>query len=103
MLEVRKYTKQDKVVWDNFIDHSKNSTFLFKRDFMDYHQNRFKDCSLMVFEDNLPVAVLPAHKIDNNTIASHLGLSYGGLILRKTEKLLKTLQIVHQILFFFKI
>ena len=102
MLEVRKYTKQDKVVWDNFIDHSKNSTFLFKRDFMDYHQDRFKDCSLMVFEDNLPVAVLPAHKIDNNTIASHLGLSYGGLILRKTEKLLKTLQIVHQILFFLK-
>ena len=102
MIKVRKYKKEDKKVWDNFIEHSKNSTFLFKRDFMDYHQDRYEDCSLMVFEGNIQIAALPAHEVDENTIASHLGLSYGGIILRKPENLQKTLLIVHQILYFLK-
>ncbi|WP_273276750.1 GNAT family N-acetyltransferase [Maribacter polysiphoniae] len=99
---VRKYKKEDKEIWDDFINHSKNSTFLFKRDFMDYHKDRYEDCSLMVFENNIPIAALPAHRIDKNTIASHFGLSYGGIILRKTETLHKTLQIVYKILYVLK-
>ncbi|MBD0780021.1 GNAT family N-acetyltransferase [Maribacter sp. ANRC-HE7] len=69
---------------------------------MDYHKDRYEDCSLIVFENNLPIAAFPAHKIDENTIASHFGLSYGGIILRKTEVLHKTLQIVYKILFVLK-
>lgn len=102
ILEVKKYNNRDKKVWDSFIEHSKNSTFLFKRDFMEYHKERFEDYSLMVFEGNIQIAALPAHKIDANTIASHLGLSYGGIILRKPENLQKTLLIIHQILYFLK-
>jgi len=102
ILKVRKYKKEDKEVWDNFIDYSKNSTFLFKRDFMDYHKDRFEDYSLMVFENSCQVAALPAHILDKNTLASHFGLSYGGLILRKTETLYKTLQILYKLLHFLK-
>jgi len=99
---VRKYKKEDKEIWDDFINHSKNSTFLFKRDFMDYHKDRYEDCSLMVFEKNIPIAALPAHRINENTIASHFGLSYGGIILRKTETLHNTLKIVYKILYVLK-
>ncbi len=99
-ITVRKYKKEDKETWNNFIDCSKNSTFLFKRDFMDYHKNRYEDYSLMVFEHDTLIAAFPAHKIDKGTVASHFGLSYGGIILRKTEVLHKTLQIVYKILHF---
>ncbi|MDV7140127.1 GNAT family N-acetyltransferase [Maribacter sp. TH_r10] len=101
-ITVRKYKKGDKEIWDDFIDHSKNSTFLFKRDFMDYHKDRFNDCSLIVFENDVTVAAFPAHRVDEYTIASHFGLSYGGIILRKTETLYKTLQIVYKILYVLK-
>ena len=49
-LTVNKYNSKFKEEWDEFVDDSKNATFLFKRDFMDYHENRFVDYSLMIFE-----------------------------------------------------
>jgi Acetyltransferase (GNAT) domain len=77
---VKPYIPSDFDVWNNFVAHSKNGTFLFHRNFMEYHSDRFTDCSLMVFEGQKPVALLPAHKADN-TVYSHQGLTYGGLIL----------------------
>jgi hypothetical protein len=64
---------------------SKNGTFLFHRDFMDYHSDRFKDFSLLVFKGKKLIAVLPANRIDNE-IYSHSGLSYGGLVVSKSLK-----------------
>ena len=37
--------------WDTFVQESKNGTFLFVRDYMDYHRDRFQDCSLLVYRD----------------------------------------------------
>ena len=42
------YTNQLKDEWDSFVRLSKNGTFLFERGFMDYHSDRFDDCSLMI-------------------------------------------------------
>ncbi len=53
---------------------------------MDYHQDRFDDYSLLIFKNNKVIALLPAHKIDN-TIYSHKGLTYGGLITSEEIKL----------------
>jgi hypothetical protein len=53
---------------------------------MDYHQDRFDDYSLLIFKNNKVIALLPAHKIDN-TIHSHKGLTYGGLITSEEIKL----------------
>ena len=52
---------------------------------MEYHQDRFEDYSQLIFEDNQLVAVFPANKV-GNTIYSHQGLTYGGLVLSKTIK-----------------
>ncbi|MEO6348769.1 MAG: GNAT family N-acetyltransferase [Aquaticitalea sp.] len=48
---------------------------------MDYHQDRFEDFSLMVFKDEILMALLPANKV-GNVIHSHQGLSYGGFLLQ---------------------
>lgn len=76
---VEQYTLQKKSYWDAFVKTSKNGTFLFQRDFMDYHQDRFADFSLMVYKKNKLVAVFPANR-DEKTIYSHQGLTYGGLV-----------------------
>jgi dTDP-4-amino-4,6-dideoxygalactose transaminase len=74
---------------------SKNGTFLLKRGFMDYHSDRFFDCSLLIYtgispdeefkEKNLTtkdlVAVFPANwDKERLTVYSHQGLTYGGLV-----------------------
>ncbi|MFD2601395.1 GNAT family N-acetyltransferase [Flavobacterium suzhouense] len=73
-------------LWYDFISKSKNGTFLFHRDFMEYHCDRFEDFSLLVFDENELIAVLPANK-KNNTVYSHGGLTYGGLVFSEKLKL----------------
>ena len=84
-IKVIRYENQLKNNWDGFVNEAKNGTFLFQRNFMEYHSDRFDDFSLMFFSDNELVALLPACKID--TICySHKGLTYGGLIVKKECK-----------------
>ena len=77
---VKQYTASDKPEWDKFVSAAKNTTFLFARDYMDYHRDRFADHSLMVFKDCELVAVLPANLKADGTLISHEGLTYGGLV-----------------------
>jgi hypothetical protein len=84
-IKVRKYTSSDANQWDTFVAQAKNATFLFKRAFMDYHSDRFQDFSLLVFKDETLFAVLPANVV-NDTLYSHQGLSYGGLVLSSKAK-----------------
>lgn len=80
MMKVVKYNKEYKLMWDDFLDQAKNSHFIFKRDYMDYHQYRFLDFSLLVFDDKEKlVALLPANKVDD-ILYSHQGLTFGGFI-----------------------
>lgn len=73
-------------MWNDFIASAKNATFLFHRDFMEYHKDRFIDHSLLIFKNDKLVAVLPANKIDAS-LQSHQGLTYGGLVISKKLKL----------------
>ena len=66
-------------LWNAFIGKAKNATFLFHRNFMEYHFERFEDFSLLVFEGEKLVAVLPANKV-GTVVSSHQGLTYGGLV-----------------------
>ena len=76
------YQPKFKSVWNAFVSHSKNATFLFERDFMEYHQDRFEDFSLMIFKKEKLVALLPANRVGDE-LHSHQGLTYGGLLLPK--------------------
>lgn len=79
MFEIRRYRDSDKYAWNNFVKLSKQGTFLFDRAYMEYHRKRFNDDSLMFFKSNKLYAVLPAN-IVGDTLWSHQGLTYGGLI-----------------------
>lgn len=96
---VKRYNQSDKEQWNNFLRDAKNGTFLFQRDFMEYHSDRFEDYSLIVLKKNKPVGLLPAN-IDGDEIYSHQGLSYGGLILKKTVKFKEVAIILRSILKF---
>lgn len=90
---VERYTKNQKQNWDNFVLNSRNSTFLFHRDFMDYHADRFEDHSVVIYDEkeNL-VACFPANEKEG-VIYAHQGLTYGGLVQRPDDKLQVTLEI----------
>ncbi|MEN6326645.1 MAG: GNAT family N-acetyltransferase [Syntrophomonas sp.] len=80
MVIIDSYRDCDKEIWDSFVRQSKNGTFLFLRDYMDYHRERFEDNSLLLRnEKGGLLALLPGHRVDN-LFSSHAGLSYGGFI-----------------------
>ena len=96
---VEKYTKENRLAWDTFISGAKNATFLFARDFMEYHSDRFTDYSLLVYKDDMLYAVLPAN-IVGDKLYSHKGLTYGSLVLSKSAKLLYTFEAFKALLAF---
>ena len=97
--EIRKYQPSNKSTWDNFVKKAKNATFLLQRDFMDYHSDRFDDHSLLVYNNEKLVAVLPAN-LKDGVLHSHQGLSYGGLVLGLKTTFQETLLIFQSILIF---
>ena len=80
MFEITRYSADKKAEWNDFISRSKNGTFLFNRNYMDYHSDRFDDHSLMFYIKDRLYAVLPAN-VKDGTLYSHQGLTYGGLVM----------------------
>ena len=84
---VEKYSSIRYDLWNEFVANAKNATFLFHRDFMEYHQDRFEDYSLLAFDDaHELIAVLPANRV-GETLFSHQGLTYGGIVIHEKTKL----------------
>lgn len=86
---VRKYQSSDYSLWNEFVANAKNATFLFHRDFMEYHSDRFEDFSLLIFDpkDSL-IAILPANRVED-VLYSHQGLTYGGLVVQERIDLIQ--------------
>ena len=79
-IEVKLYRPDDNTRWDAFVARSKNATFMLQRSYMDYHAHRFQDCSLIFSSDHDDIAaLLPANR-DGDSVVSHGGLSYGGVL-----------------------
>lgn len=90
--------------WDKFVKHARNATFLFERDFMDYHQHRFEDLSLLFYSDNGKLSGLfpaSAHR-QTATVCSHGGLTYGGLLLGAHTRSTEVLDMETTLLSFYK-
>ncbi|MBQ4854616.1 GNAT family N-acetyltransferase [Rhodanobacter sp. B2A1Ga4] len=79
MLAVRRYVPADADAWDALVERSRNGNLLHRRGYMDYHADRFVDCSLVVEHQGRIVAVFPAD-IRDKLVTSHGGLTYAGLI-----------------------
>ena len=79
MITIIRYTDEKADLWNQFNRQSKNYLFMFDRNYMDYHRDRFKDHSLLFYDDDKLIAILPLSEHDEMLI-SHGGLTYGGFI-----------------------
>ena len=96
---IRRYTSEDYAIWNNFVSSAKNATFLFHRDFMEYHSDRFQDFSLLVFDEEKLISILPANRVDAS-LFSHQGLTYGGFVFDIKIKLGEVIAITKDVLAF---
>ena len=78
-MTIKKYTDSDRELWNTFLSNSKNGIFMFHRNFMEYHKDRFTDNSLLFYDEDKLVAIMPA-SIKDGILSSHGGLTYGGFI-----------------------
>lgn len=95
MITVKRYTPELQVKWDCFVDRSKNGTFMLKRGYVEYHSDRFEDCSLLFFDetDNC-IALMPASR-HGREVRSHGGLTYGGMICDRRMTAVIMLEVFH--------
>lgn len=78
-VEVRPYEAGDRALWDRLVEESRSNHFFFRRDYMEYHRDRFEDASRVVLEAGTPVAAFPANRAGEEVV-SHGGLTFGGII-----------------------
>lgn len=84
-LSVARFTKEDTSRWNEFLRSAKNEIFLFHRSYMEYHEDRFSDHSLIILKDAKVIAAFPANEKDD-IIYSHGGLTFGGLLISNDLK-----------------
>ena len=101
MIRIERYSTDKQKVWDDFIEKSKSPMFMFKRGFMEYHSDRFTDFSLMFYDDDELIAVLPA-SIHGSHVRSHGGLTYGGFFTSKSAKQHHINDCIEALISFFK-
>lgn len=99
-MNIVRYTHDQGHSWNSLVKSSRNGTFLHLREYMDYHADRFTDHSLLVYDDKL-VAVLPANEC-GDTVVTHGGLTYGGLIYPLGVHAVDVLEIFQKIGAYFK-
>lgn len=73
------YSSSFETSWDKLVNEADNGHFMFLRSFMEYHEDRFEDCSFMVHKGNKLIGIFPGSKHDKKW-HSHGGLTFGGLI-----------------------
>ncbi|MCC6690197.1 MAG: GNAT family N-acetyltransferase [Bacteroidia bacterium] len=89
MVKIEQYNPEFKKEWNAFLSTAINGNFLFDRDYMEYHADRFNDASLLIFNDNEIVSLFPAN-ISEGRIYSYQGLTYGGILVNEKADILST-------------
>ena len=79
MISIVRYNDSMINLWNQFNKESKNYLFMFDRNYMDYHKDRFNDHSLLFYDDDKLIAILPMSE-HSDMLISHGGLTYGGFI-----------------------
>lgn len=96
-MQLIKYTVDKKQDWDLFVTNAKNSHFMFYRDYMDYHSDRFKDFSLMFYDEKGKILGLLPANIEGDVLYSHQGLTFGGFLIDtniKTKSMLELFDVL---------
>lgn len=101
-IEIEPYAPQHLDQWNNLCALARNGLFIFDRNYMDYHSDRFTDNSALIYCDGHLVAVFPAVCEGKSTIISHAGLTFGGLLSIPDVRTNQTLAIISQLVDYYK-
>jgi hypothetical protein len=96
VFELRKLCDANAPQWDAVVRTSKNGNFLHLYGYLNYHAHRFVDASVIVYQRNTPVAIFPCNRVCD-TVISHAGLTYGGLIYGSSLRVLEILEIFNRL------
>ena len=78
---MKKYTDSERSLWNGFLPRCKNAHFMFHRDFMEYHSDRFNDFSLIITDEKDNVVTLIPGNAKDQVFYSHQGLTFGGFLM----------------------
>lgn len=79
-MEVTFYSPEHRLAWNQFLDEVKSPFFFYKREFVEYHSDRFQDASTIVWEGGKIVALIPCSRTGDQIVA-HGGLTFGSFVL----------------------
>ena len=98
MIALSPYQTEQKPIWDQLVKQANNQHFMFTRDYMDYHSDRFQDASYIVYQKDKPIGVIPGC-CQGKRWTSHGGLTFGGLLLQHKYNRIALIQQVYEQLF----
>jgi lipid II:glycine glycyltransferase (peptidoglycan interpeptide bridge formation enzyme) len=82
-MEVCRYTEKEHKQWEDFVREANNGTIFHTLKFLSYHPpERFKSNHLLIKDRGNIISVFPA-VLEDKTMISHKGASYGGFVLKK--------------------
>ncbi len=92
-MKIVRYSEVLSHAWNDFLRNTKNYHFFFHRDYLAYHGDRFEDFSLLIYDDKEKlIALLPANR-EGETLWTHQGLTYGGLLVNDNMKMETMLEV----------
>jgi hypothetical protein len=106
-IQVKEYSEDNHRQWDQFVrNESRNGGIFQERGFLSYHPNdKFRDASLLFFEEGELIGVFPAAIIsDQGTekIVSHPGSSCGGLVYHHAATVRRVLEILELLIEYYR-
>ena len=89
------YRTELKDVWNATLENSKAPLFIFNRDYMDYHSDRFVDLSAMGVVGDKPAVLFPA-SIDRSSgeVCVHAGLTFGAPLIDRKIRTPEALELI---------
>jgi hypothetical protein len=100
-ISIVQYSSKHKDEWDSLISKAKNSPFFAKRDFMEYHADRYQDFSFLAEFDGKFIAAVPASiNKERDTVISHAGLTFGGIFVHQSLKTPTYLRLFREIIIY---
>ena len=78
IFKIHEYDHSFKNAWNNIVKDADNGHFMFNRNYMDYHSDRFNDASFIVFKNQSPIGIVPGNQ-EGKTWHTHQGLTFGGV------------------------
>lgn len=92
-MKLVRYRNIDKQKWDAFVEASKNGHFFYKRDYMDYHNDRFEDHSYLLYDEKDKLMGLMPANVVGECLYTHQGLTFGGFIVDKSMNTVTMLRV----------